>query len=704
MKYTFLFFVFINLICTAQWIDISPELAGYKINDIDALWEESNDSHSLVMACDNGVVIKAKENNFNYNFKKYSTGTLNDLNSCTLCNSRIFFAGDGVLLVSEDSLNSFEHIDIPETHLIRQLEFSESDKGYLIGDNGLFGISTNGGFDWVYDTLASTHLNKIYIDENSRLYIVGNEGLILRSQNEGENWKNLISPTNNDIIDVIVNSTGFGFVVSDCAYKTTDYGDSWIEDTQIPAPDSFYVALTYNNTGYTFYESNLHFVEITESSVEEGTLPGYGKLNSARYIEDLHQSTFYFGSPNLIGKRKYDNTFFQIAMFNNRPYEDFHFIDDQTGFVLGKYLHYTGDRGEEWENIDLPQSAEFKTGDIFFINEDKGYLLFNNVMYQTTNRGIAWINQGIFNNSSIVHFIDDFTGFIICDTITFKTTNSGLLWEEKKLSDNPATNFLPEKILFTTKLTGYIFGSGGYYYKTTNAGESWEKIWTGVFSFEDASAADSNNIVAVGYDYNNPNPYELSGVIYTTNNAGSLWTLTKNVTGEIFYSVIQDNNGKNYVSGRKNRLYYSDDFGITWTEENSPFSGIVDEFQSDYSGGVFALQTTNLKVLHNPDMNFIINEIIAENNDLKMGFNLEQNYPNPFNSSTVFNFIIPAAGRVKITIYNLIGEKVYGSFTPDLKAGKYSYKFDGSHLASGVYIFNMDYKDNSLSKKMVLLK
>ena len=35
-----------------------------------------------------------------------------------------------------------------------------------------------------------------------------------------------------------------------------------------------------------------------------------------------------------------------------------------------------------------------------------------------------------------------------------------------------------------------------------------------------------------------------------------------------------------------------------------------------------------------------------------------QNYPNPFNSSTHFLFSVPSPQRVRIDIYNILGEKV----------------------------------------------
>ena len=89
---------------------------------------------------------------------------------------------------------------------------------------------------------------------------------------------------------------------------------------------------------------------------------------------------------------------------------------------------------------------------------------------------------------------------------------------------------------------------------------------------------------------------------------------------------------------------------------------------------------------------------------------LFQNYPNPFNPNTKIRYFIPEDGNVKITIYNVLGQKVTEVINKNLKAGKYETEFNGSNFASGVYIYRIDIdspsKANiySQTKKMLLLK
>jgi flagellar hook assembly protein FlgD len=84
---------------------------------------------------------------------------------------------------------------------------------------------------------------------------------------------------------------------------------------------------------------------------------------------------------------------------------------------------------------------------------------------------------------------------------------------------------------------------------------------------------------------------------------------------------------------------------------------------------------------------------------------LEQNYPNPFNPSTTIEFSLPEdVSSVKLTIYNALGERVAELVNGSLTAGRYSYQWDASDVATGMYIYELR-TDNFVSiKKMVLLK
>ena len=85
-------------------------------------------------------------------------------------------------------------------------------------------------------------------------------------------------------------------------------------------------------------------------------------------------------------------------------------------------------------------------------------------------------------------------------------------------------------------------------------------------------------------------------------------------------------------------------------------------------------------------------------------FALGQNYPNPFNPSTEINFTVAKTGYVTLKVYNVLGQEV-ATLVDGVKAAQtYNVKFDASSLSTGVYFYTLRSGDQSITKKMLLLK
>jgi len=95
---------------------------------------------------------------------------------------------------------------------------------------------------------------------------------------------------------------------------------------------------------------------------------------------------------------------------------------------------------------------------------------------------------------------------------------------------------------------------------------------------------------------------------------------------------------------------------------------------------------------------------VTERPELPDGFSLSQNYPNPFNPTTKINFDLDKASNVRLTIYNILGQKVATIVDTYMNAGAYIVNFDASRLASGVYFYSLEAGDYKFNKKMMLLK
>ena len=85
-------------------------------------------------------------------------------------------------------------------------------------------------------------------------------------------------------------------------------------------------------------------------------------------------------------------------------------------------------------------------------------------------------------------------------------------------------------------------------------------------------------------------------------------------------------------------------------------------------------------------------------------FSLNQNYPNPFNPSTKISFSLAHDGNAKLVVFNILGEKVATLVNSNMTAGTHDVSFDASTLPTGVYIYQLTSANQSIVKKMVLIK
>ncbi|MBD3224667.1 MAG: T9SS type A sorting domain-containing protein [Caldithrix sp.] len=90
-------------------------------------------------------------------------------------------------------------------------------------------------------------------------------------------------------------------------------------------------------------------------------------------------------------------------------------------------------------------------------------------------------------------------------------------------------------------------------------------------------------------------------------------------------------------------------------------------------------------------------------------FALQQNYPNPFNPVTTIGFNIRNAGKVTLTIYNSVGQRIKTLVDESMNAGQYEVKFNGQQLSSGVYFYRIEVSDEGQmifqkTHKMILMK
>jgi minor extracellular serine protease Vpr len=102
--------------------------------------------------------------------------------------------------------------------------------------------------------------------------------------------------------------------------------------------------------------------------------------------------------------------------------------------------------------------------------------------------------------------------------------------------------------------------------------------------------------------------------------------------------------------------------------------------------------------------------VSVESQDLvPQKFELAQNYPNPFNPTTTIRYAVPAQGRVRLRVFDLIGREVASLVDAEAAPGSYTINWRGTDnkgvpLSSGVYFYTLEGSGQQITKKMILLK
>jgi len=157
---------------------------------------------------------------------------------------------------------------------------------------------------------------------------------------------------------------------------------------------------------------------------------------------------------------------------------------------------------------------------------------------------------------------------------------------------------------------------------------------------------------------------------------------------------------------------------LNWTEIVTNASSVPEEWTTAEFSQVSAryVKIDLISSTNNPNQwaNIWETEIWGENKSTSVetiddaqptDFELLQNYPNPFNPTTKIRFSLPENKKVKLTVFNILGEAVSELVNEEMTMGLHEVNFDAGNLASGIYVYRLDVENQfSDIKKMILLK
>ena len=331
-------------------------------------------------------------------------------------------------------------------------------------------------------------------------------------------------------------------------------------------------------------------------------------------------------------------------------------------------------------------------------------------IFATTDGGTTWSEQTY--PAPVSPFIDgikifpDLSGYALGDPesggkfVILHTTDGGVTWQHlsNEPVGGPAEAGWNNSFFWTDPRHGWFGTNNNHVWRTADGGATWSIGKTPGTNSVAVSFADSLNGMA-GY---------LTGGLAVSTDGGVSWGALVSPTTDAISSI-------SYVPGSTYAWisdygfpYLSRDRGATWTTQTTfPFFGSIyhGAFVDTTAGWMV---TSYGEILRYGGKDTTINPPPPPS--VPTAYVLAQNFPNPFNPTTTIRFKVPSRSRVKLAIYNILGQKIAELVDKEYAAGTYDQVWE-ANVASGIYFYRLE--ANSLVnagqkyvdvKKMVVIK
>ena len=538
----------------------------------------------------------------------------------------------------------------------------------IVSDNppGIY-RSTDGGKTWAWAVsgLTSTTVNKIMESNNGDLFagIWGGEG-IYRSTNGGTDWfasANGLGYYHN-IQDITEDKDGrlFAALDDDRLYRSDDHGDSWYPLTQ-GLTDRDMISVLSSLNGYLF---------------------------AGGYYGGVFRST----DNGLSWENK------SSCMLNAFVVNLVNYNNSILACVKGKGVERSYDGGNTWTLLNNGLTNGWVRNIAVAPNGYWFVCTWGDGVFRSTNEGLSWQqkNDGIIcssgkTNRSITvnpngHI---FLGMDICPNSIYRSTDNGEHWEPLN------TNSFQNKPVgsFAHFGNGDILASSYWLWRSIDNGNNW---------FKTNCPSGAPGLMA----YPDGRIYVASIRSFRkSSDFGNTW-ISDTICNENFIAsdIVVTADSVLYVSGTTNRtnpVYRSFDLGETWTPVTGGMllcdgqSLLIDSAGYLYTGTSFhSLYRSIERVVGIPTDEPITPDKVI----------LYPNYPNPFNAATTIRFEIPKAGKVKLIVYNILGQEVQVLFDGILPAGSNQVQWNANQYSSGVYLYRLKSDHGEQVRKMLLIK
>lgn len=262
------------------------------------------------------------------------------------------------------------------------------------------------------------------------------------------------------------------------------------------------------------------------------------------------------------------------------------FTSSENGWIAGDdgFLAITQNGGRTWtrQNLNITDNIN----EIYFHNDNNGYLVAGRVMFKTVDGGKSWqefvpLESRGFGGGTpeflSIRFTGKKDGFIIgsvlkkygkemrvVDSLVLKTSDGGETWRKITI---PFTKEI-YNLDFVNDDDGWIVGDEGMILATNNGGLTWRIQQTGLKIIKETKAKPA--LYSVDFR-DKKEGYAVGGygTILRTENGGENWTVVKTAYPATFLRVNFANDENGWIVGREGTILRSSDKGKSWLKQES---------------------------------------------------------------------------------------------------------------------------------------
>lgn len=264
-------------------------------------------------------------------------------------------------------------------------------------------------------------------------------------------------------------------------------------------------------------------------------------------------------------------------------------------------------------------------------------------------------------------------------------------------------SFQPDKIFLSRNDSLFVTQNLGDSITYLNSEFNWSNLGSFEFGKNGSTIiATTENRFRINEQDNSFSNYQLLQSL----DAGLTWTELANDTSRIYVSKLSESTSLDFYVGIGASFFYWNQLLNKFLEVTTFESSITGMYGEQDSGIIYIL--TEDELLEWSDGVFIslkkLGVSIAEVEEIPNSIVLHQNYPNPFNPNTTISFELDKPAEVTLTVFDALGRTVSTLIHERRPAGIHQIPFDASGLSSGIYFYQLETGNLSLTKKLTLIK